>query len=144
MKAHALRRPAGFTLIEVIVAFALLALALTLLLGSLSGAARQVGSADKASRATLHAESLLAQLGVVEPLRPGRQQGEFEDGRYTWTLDVSPYVDPERPGQAMAAGGAPLLRIELTTRWGPGAAEALTWHSLRLGTPGADGGGGRP
>ena len=49
-------RPArmrGYTLIEVIVAFALLALALTLLLGSLTNAARQVHWADGAGRATL-------------------------------------------------------------------------------------------
>ena len=54
----------GFTLIEVIIAFALLALALTLLLGSLSGAARQVRNANDAGRAALHAQSLLAQGGV--------------------------------------------------------------------------------
>ena len=58
----------GFTLIEVIIAFALLALALTLLLGSLSGAARQVGQADVRSRATLYAQSLLASTGVETPL----------------------------------------------------------------------------
>ncbi|MGB9101869.1 MAG: prepilin-type N-terminal cleavage/methylation domain-containing protein, partial [Stenotrophomonas indicatrix] len=39
-------RARGFTLLEVIVAFALLGLALTLLLGSLSGGARQVRDAE--------------------------------------------------------------------------------------------------
>ncbi len=58
------RRQHGFTLLEVIVAFALLALALSLLLGSLSGASRQVRDSADSSRATLHAQSLLAQLGA--------------------------------------------------------------------------------
>ena len=59
MKAYALHRPRGFTLIEVIIAFVLLALALTLLLGSMSGAAKQIRHADDAGRATLHAQSML-------------------------------------------------------------------------------------
>ncbi|MFL7980276.1 prepilin-type N-terminal cleavage/methylation domain-containing protein, partial [Xanthomonas vasicola] len=46
-----MKRQRGYTLIEVIVAFALLALALSLLLGSLSGAARQVRAADESTRA---------------------------------------------------------------------------------------------
>ena len=40
------RRARGFTLLEVIIAFALLGLALTLLLGSLSGGAKQVRDAE--------------------------------------------------------------------------------------------------
>ena len=50
-------RQRGFTLIEIVVAFAILALALTLLLGTLSGATKQIRWADDAGRAALHAES---------------------------------------------------------------------------------------
>ena len=45
-----MKRQRGYTLLEVIVAFALLALALTLLLGTLSGGVRQVRAADQATR----------------------------------------------------------------------------------------------
>jgi len=88
-----MNRQRGYTLIEVIVAFALLALAMTLLLGTLSGAARQVRWSADAGRATLHAQSLLDQTGVGEALQPGRRDGEFEDGRYRWSLEIVPYVD---------------------------------------------------
>ena len=44
-------RQRGYTLLEVIVAFALLAMALTLLLGILSGSARQVRQSADAGRA---------------------------------------------------------------------------------------------
>jgi general secretion pathway protein I len=76
-------------LIEVIVAFAVLALGLTLLLGTLSGSTRQIRWSDDAGRAALHAQSLLDQVGVGEVLQPGHLEGELEDGRYRWALDVT-------------------------------------------------------
>jgi general secretion pathway protein I len=126
-------RQRGFTLIEVIIAFALLALALTLLLGSLSGAARQIRTAEDSGRATLHAQSLLAQLGVGEVLQPGRRQGTFEAGRYRWTLELEPYIDPVRRRSPQAAGPVPrLLQVRLQVAWGNAAGQQLQWQTLRL------------
>jgi general secretion pathway protein I len=128
-----MRRQRGFTLLEVIVAFALLALALTLLLGSLSGAARQVREAEDASRATLHAQSLLAQIGVGETLQPGQQEGQFEQGRYRWRLSVAPYVDPLKAQAALLDPGAPqLLELDLAVQWGEAPGQRLRWQTLRL------------
>ena len=127
-----MKRQRGYTLIEVIVAFALLALALTLLLGSLSGAARQVRAADEISRATLHAQSLLAGLGIEAPLQPRRSSGEFEDGRYRWSLQVTPYADPHRARDAMTPAADQLLQLDLVVQWGEGAAQRLHWRTLRL------------
>ncbi|MGE8279011.1 MAG: type II secretion system protein XpsI [Stenotrophomonas sp.] len=115
----------GYSLIEVIVAFALLALAMTLLLGSLSGAARQVGMADGYGRAALHAQSLLAAAGVEAPLAAGRQQGQWEQGKYRWTLQVSPYTEP-RQTQAR------LWLLDLQVSWGDEAQQQMRWRSLRL------------
>ena len=130
---HSAHRQRGFTLIEVIIAFALLALALTLLLGSLSGAARQIRSADDSSRATLHAQSLLAQVGVGEILRPGQKQGTFEQGRYRWTLEVAPYVDPLKRRSPQAVASAPrLLQLQLQVEWGDAPGQRLRWQTLRL------------
>ena len=87
------RRQGGYTLIEVIVAFALLALGLSLLLGTLSGAARQVRWSGDAGRAALYAQSLLDQVGVGEELQPGQSEGDVDGGRYHWSLPISPWVD---------------------------------------------------
>ena len=123
----------GFTLIEVVVAFALLALALTFLLGSLSGAASQVRIASDSSRATLHAQSLLAQVGVGETLQPGRRQGNFDAGRYRWVLDIAPYVDPTRSPSPLSNPSAPrLLQLTLVMEWGSGRGQRMQWRSLRL------------
>ena len=132
------RASAGYTLIEVIVAFAILALALALLLGTLSGAARQVRWSDEAGRAALHAQSLLDQTGVGQSLQPGHSAGTFEQGRYRWTLDVAPYLDSTRPPVATVDPAAPqLLQLALAVQWGPGnlARNRLLVRSLRLVTP---------
>lgn len=130
------RRQRGYTLIEVIVAFALLALALGLLLGTLSGATRQVRWSGDAGRAALHAQSLLDQLGVGTRIEPGRESGDFEDGRYQWTLEVAPWEDPARPPDALEPPGAALNRLyELTlaVEWGQGRpGERLRLRTLRL------------
>lgn len=128
----------GYTLIEVIVAFGVLALGLTLLLGTLSGATRQVRNADDAGRAALHAQSLLDQVGVGEVLQPGRRDGEFEQGRYRWVLEVQLYRDPAAPAGAPVEIGAPqLLQLALTVQWGESARERLQVQSLRLVAPDA-------
>ena len=127
----------GYTLIEVLVAFSVLALALTFLLGTLSGATRQVRWSADAARAALHAQSLLADIGVGEALQPGRDEGELEDGRYRWQLDVAPYVDPLRPGDApQDPFAARLLQLRLELDWGEGTrAQSLVLESLRLVQP---------
>ncbi|HIE5354987.1 TPA: type II secretion system protein XpsI [Stenotrophomonas maltophilia] len=132
-----MRRARGFTLLEVIVAFALLGLALTLLLGSLSGGARQVREAELRTRAVLHAQSLLAAAGVDAPLQVGQQRGDWENGRYRWELQVQPWTEP-RAGNVAAtqSPGAPwLAELQLQVRWGDGEREQLRWRSLRLLPP---------
>lgn len=135
----------GYTLVEVIVAFGVLALGLVLLLGTLSGATRQVRNADEAGRAALHAQSLLDQVGVGEALQPGRRDGEFEDGHFRWTLDVQPFREPGVPPPALATPGAPqLLELVLTVHWGDDPRQRVQLRSLRLVAPDASGGSAMP
>lgn len=129
-KAH------GFTLIEVIVAFALLALALTLLLGTMANASRQVRWSADAGRAAMHAQSLLAEVGVGEVLAPGVREGTFEDGRYRWRLQVAPWQDPEAaPGPLTDLSAPRMQELELSMHWGDGPGERLQLRSLRLVRP---------
>ncbi|WP_411849851.1 type II secretion system protein XpsI [Stenotrophomonas sp. LGBM10] len=134
-----MKRQRGYSLLEVIVAFALLALALTLLLGSLSGASRQVGQADLRTRAVLHAQSLLDATGVEAPLQPGQTAGEWEDGRYRWQLQVEPFVDARGDAAPVATDPAApqLAQLTLQVRWGDAAGETMQWRSLRLLPPAA-------
>lgn len=135
------RMQGGYSLIEVIVAFALLAVALTLLLGTLSGATRQVYWSGDAGRAALHAQSLLDTVGVGEPLQAGQRDGEFDDGRYRWTLQVGPWTDPLPSSAPAAPAAAQLYELVLTVRWDDGGpSERLQLRSLRLVPPDLTGG----
>ncbi|MEG3789841.1 prepilin-type N-terminal cleavage/methylation domain-containing protein [Lysobacter sp. CCNWLW3] len=138
---RARRAARGYTLIEVIIAFALLALAMTLLLGTLSGAARQVRWSGDAGRAALHAQSLLDQIGVAEPLTPGQQSGDFEEGRYRWTLGVAQWRDRAVAAtqQPVDVNGPQLFEITLAVEWGDGGpAQRFQLRSLRSALPGTE------
>lgn len=124
MKLHG----GGFTLLEVLLAFSLLAGGLGLLVAIQSGGLRQVRQGADVSEATLHAQSLLDTLGVMEPISPGIREGEFAEGRYHWRLTVEEIDDPARV--ATAPDGSPLpepveifdaepvvYRIGLDVRW---------------------------
>ena len=131
------RAQRGYTLIEVVVAFALLAFGMTLLLGSLTNATKQVRVSNDAGRAALHAQTLIDQAGVGEALTVGQRDGEVEGGRYRWDMNVTPFRDPTAPPRQDQILGAPqLLQLELTVRWGDGGPrETLRLQSLRLVTP---------
>jgi general secretion pathway protein I len=133
-------RQRGYTLIEIIVAFAILALGLTLLLGTLSGATHQVRAAGDAGRAALHAQSLLDEFGNLP--QPQHRDGELDQGRYRWRLDVEPWQDPSPRTAASPTdpNGAHLVHLRLQVEWGDGTpAQRIEVTSLRLVLPLAEG-----
>lgn len=131
------RGNAGFTLIEILIAFGLLALGLTLLLGTLSGASRQVRQGGDAGRAALLAQTLLEErLALLQA--PLQQAGALENGRYRWQLQVTPWQDPQpRPReQPQDPFAARLLQVQLDMQWGDGGPQQqLHVRSLRLALP---------
>ena len=131
----------GYTLLEVIVAFALLAMALTLLLGILSGSTRQVRQSADAGRAAMYAQSVMDQVGVGERLAASERDGEFEQGRYRWRLRVAPWRDPAvaASGQPMTLGGPELFEITLAMQWGDGPGQRLQLRTLRIAAAGSGG-----
>lgn len=123
---------AGYTLLEVIIAFGLLAAALSLLLGTLTGATRQVRRAADAGTAALHAQSIIDQVGVGAPLKPRSDSGDFEDGRYRWTLQVRPWTEPGPVQPTALASSKRLFEVVLEVEWGEATDQRLSLRTLRL------------
>ena len=93
-QAQRIHRARGFSLLEVLVAFVVLALVGTALFQLFSGALGNASAADDVSRAVLVAESMLAEAASAQPLREATQQGTVDDGRIEWTTRVAPYTAP--------------------------------------------------
>ncbi|MBK6601526.1 MAG: prepilin-type N-terminal cleavage/methylation domain-containing protein [Betaproteobacteria bacterium] len=91
------RRAAGFSLLEVLVAFVILTLVATSLFRLFAGSLANVGAAEEYSRAVLVAESVLAEVGSARPLREGTRAGSVEDGRIEWKASVEPWLAPGVP-----------------------------------------------
>lgn len=80
----------GFSLLEVLVAFSILAVALGVLLNIFGGGLRLAGVSDDTARAASFAQSLLAQAGVAEEWTEGETRGDFDE-RFRWIVRVQPY-----------------------------------------------------
>jgi general secretion pathway protein I len=110
------RASSGFSLLEVLVAFVILALTLSVIMRIFSGGLHNVALADDYSRAVLLAQSRLAELSV-QPLE-GEARGEF-DGKYRWHSTIHPWVDDAgSSGVGVQPLPVRLMAIEVTVAWG--------------------------
>lgn len=80
-----LKSAKGFSLLEILIAFSILALSLGILLGIFSGGLRQAIVSEEYQHATTIAQSKLAMVGTEVELQEGEVQGEIE-GKYFWSV----------------------------------------------------------
>ena len=124
---------AGYTLIEVLVAFVILALALTVLLRIFSGGLRSVSLSSQYAHAILVAEAQLVAADTPDALVPGTTTGT--DGEaFHWTRRVSGYRPrPELEGSAVRV---PAYQVDVDVEWHQaGKTRAVSLTGLRLGHP---------
>lgn len=84
----------GFSLLEVLVAFTLFAVALGVLMQIFSRGVNGATLADHYAKATMYAESKLSAVGLEEVIKEGVTSGKFPDESYSWQVTVKPYLDP--------------------------------------------------
>jgi hypothetical protein len=100
----------GFTLLEALAAFAILALALSQLLAGVSGGARNESRADFLMRAARHGTSQLDTLGADGNIAIGESSGRYEDG-LVWRLMVRQGRAVKGPTGAIIAASFPARLI---------------------------------
>jgi len=109
------RAQSGFTLIEVVVAFAILALALGALYPSISESLQRGSRSGARELAQLKAASLLALYRGSDGLLPDQRSGTDEATGMPWKITVKPYAaetDPSASYETMAVTAA--------VQWGRG------------------------
>jgi general secretion pathway protein I len=125
----------GYSLIEVLVAFTILAMALTVLLKIFSAGLRNVAAAGEYAQALSIAEAELAVPGILEPLHPGITEGE-ESGGYSWVRDVTEFHPLDRPEYAGAPLPPYLITVEVTWPAGRGQ-RTIRLETIRIGVAGS-------
>lgn len=82
------KRNSGFTLIEVLIAFTILAIVLGVVFRALSSGLGHERTADLATARVLEARSILDRVGLDIPLEPGATSGELTNGE-EWALEIA-------------------------------------------------------
>jgi general secretion pathway protein I len=98
-------RQAGFSLIEMVAAFLVFAIAIGVLMQILATSLHNTRASSDYTMAALWAESKLDTIGVGAPIEAGSANGRFDDN-YSWQLEIQ-LIDPavvEPPPQQYAMG----------------------------------------
>ena len=122
----------GFTLLETLVALAVLAMVLGVIYQIFGTSLRNMQYAKDYSHAQMLAESKLAELSKGLPVRAGAWEGEFNE-KYSWQMDVAklPAVDEE--------GGDVIekYQIDFAVSWNAGKQQqAISLRTYRLAIEG--------
>jgi general secretion pathway protein I len=128
-----MRRARGFSLLEVIAAIMLLAIAFGALMEVAGGSIRLSKDAADHSQAALWARTLLDTRFAIDPVTPGVTEGRFDD-HYRWKLAVTPWT---APGVASATNvnTMQMYRLDLDVMWGAEPFEHKAHFStLRIGS----------
>jgi len=117
-----MNRQRGFSLLEILIAFSILALSLGILLKIFSAGVNTAGVAEEYTAAVQIAESLMAQTGIEAHLKPSEATG-LENEKYHWRVSVSPFQFTAE-NLDVTAITAVLFKIKVVVSWGEDARAA--------------------
>lgn len=123
-------RSSGFTLLEILVAFLIVALTFGALFKVFSTGLRGTTAAEEYTVAVLLAKSKLASFEIDASLNEGEQAGSFENG-FRWLSTVRAYGGNGQFDDAASPLSA--YEVIVTVSWGePDDERAVTLTTLRL------------
>lgn len=108
-------RWSGFTLIEILIAFAIMTMAMGTLMQTFSTGMRGLRASENHETALMHVRSMLEEVGVTFPLEEGEAHGRF-DRDFGWTLRVFPVLGMSGEG----TGSMIAYQIEAKVSWTDG------------------------
>lgn len=111
---------AGFTILEVLLAFVVFAMSFAVVMQIMSGSMRNTVRAREYTEVALVAQSVMDQVGLDIPLVSGTYtDGEFGD--YHWELVINPFSGEGATAHTVELGeqtGIELLEVEFFIEWG--------------------------
>ncbi|CAA9892169.1 General secretion pathway protein I [Candidatus Methylobacter favarea] len=108
-------KQAGFSLLELLIAFSILAVSLSILLKIFSTGANTAVLAEEYTAAVQIAESLMAKTGVETDLKPEESSG-VENEKYHWRVSVAPF-NLTMENLDIQSIPAALFKIKVTIAW---------------------------
>jgi len=102
----------GFTLIEVLVALAVLAITFGFAYRALSGGFDWVDRSEHSRAGLLLAQSVLARAGSDIALQPGQTTGRTAEG-FSWLIETTPYGDVSGQPSGRLIGN----QVQVTVSW---------------------------
>jgi general secretion pathway protein I len=121
-------RSAGFTLVEVLLAFVVFALSFATVLEILGGSMRATTRSRADSEAAMLAQSLMDMVGTDIPMVEGTVGGEAPGG-YRWQMTISNYQPAfaeDRTPEIAELTGTVLYWVDLDLSWGEARRERHT------------------
>lgn len=120
----------GYSLLEVLVAFVILALAVGTVLSLFATGLRNSAVASDYARALTLAESQLAFYQGISPRQLDSGYAEGNEEGFTWRSRITPYDEVVTPGRA-----ARVYRIDVSVNWGEeGRQRSVRLSTLGIGT----------
>lgn len=125
-----IKKNQGFSLLEILVAFTIMALSLGIMLNIFSSGVNTAIIAEDYIIATQLAESLMASTGVEQALEAGERSG-IEADKYQWRVMVTESSDMEVAEQSQLK----LMNISVQVHWDDGQQQgrSLELNSIKAG-----------
>jgi general secretion pathway protein I len=105
----------GFSLLEILIAFSILAISLGILLKIFSAGINTAVVSEDYTAAVQIAESLMAKTGLESPLQAGENSGT-ENEKYEWQVLVTPYLfNPDNIDEMSIT--TTLFKVKVVVNW---------------------------
>lgn len=128
------KRQSGFTLLEILAAFVIFAVAFTATMQIVSGSVRNTARSAEYTQAALWAKSKLDAVGLDPPLEDTIERGDFDDD-YRYEMDIQ-LIELVRDSEFTNPVDLELYRVDLKVLWGEGGNErSAVFSTMRSKMP---------
>ena len=115
----------GFTLIEVVVAMAILAIGLTIIIELFSGGLRLGRTSVEYTKAVNYARMKMEEFSLKQTMEEGSEEGMFDD-TYHWRIDVKRVDVLQVENRPDFEPPAELFQVKINVLWKSGSRERST------------------